>query len=61
MFKRAQIIFVSYDDLEKNLIDERSDPYAILRAKSELLAEFLGCTDDEAEAIILERVTQLDE
>ena len=44
------------EDVDANSVDERSDPYAVLRAKSELLAEFLGCTEDEAERVILNRV-----
>ena len=44
------------EDVDANSVNERSDPYAVLRAKCELLAEFLGCTEDVAERVILNRV-----
>jgi hypothetical protein len=34
-------------------------PEAVLRAKSELLAEFLGCEVHDAERLLLDRVTDI--
>lgn len=39
--------------------DESFGPEAMLRAKAELLADYLGCTEDEAERLILNRVTDI--
>lgn len=52
------VTIVPIDDAH-DIPDETYEPYAVLRAKSQLLAEFLGCTEDEAERVILERVTSL--
>lgn len=53
-----RVEFVSYDELEDGP-DETYEPYAVLRAKSELLADFLGCSADQAERLILERITEV--
>lgn len=56
--QRVEITIVPLDDA-RELADETYEPYAVLRAKSEMLAEFLGCTDDEAERLILDRVCNI--
>ena len=49
---------VSIDQVE-DYGDESFGPEAMLRAKAELLADYLGCTEDEAERLILNRVTDI--
>lgn len=53
-----RVEFVSYNEIEDGP-DETYEPYTVLRAKSELLADFLGCTADQAERLILERITEV--
>ena len=53
-----RVEFVSYDEIEDGP-DETYEPYAVLRAKAELLGDFLGCTADQAERLILERITEV--
>lgn len=47
-----------------DIVEEEPDvsmtPEHVLRAKSELLAEFLGCEIDDAERLLLDRVTHID-
>lgn len=57
-FITMRVEFVSMDEVEDSA-DEQYEPYAMLRAKSELLADFLGCTADQAERLILERITEV--
>lgn len=60
---QPNIIFVSLTDWmdeQQDVPDESLEPEAVLRAKSELLADFLGCDVDSAERLILERITSLD-
>lgn len=49
---------ISISDVE-DFGDESFGPEAMLRAKAELLADYLGCTEDEAERLILDRVTDI--
>lgn len=59
---RIHITEISISEYEAEFIDvpdSRYEPEAVLRAKSELLAEFLGCTPDEAERVILNRVCDI--
>ena len=49
---------ISISDVE-DFGDESFGPEAMLRAKAELLADYLGCTEDEAERLILNRVTDI--
>lgn len=49
---------ISISDVE-DYGDESFGPEAMLRAKAELLADYLGCTEDEAERLILNRVTDI--
>lgn len=55
---RVRIIEIPIDFVQ----DEPSwdtEPEHVLRAKAELLAEFLGCDVDSAERVILDRITDL--
>ena len=45
----------------EDVADWATTPEAILRAKSELLAEFLGCEVDDAERLLLDRITHIGE
>ena len=49
---------ISISDVE-DFGDESFGPEAMLRAKAELLADYLGCTADEAEGLIFNRVTDI--
>lgn len=50
-----QFTEVSIEDIE-DTADETWEPYAVLRAKTEHLAELLGCDEATAERILLERL-----
>lgn len=52
----STIVFVSINEVSDDVVDESSDPYAVLRAKTEHLAELLGCTEAEAERLVLDRI-----
>ena len=52
------IEFVDSDQVEDGL-DWTTTPEAVLRAKSELLADFLGCDVHDAERLLLDRVTDI--
>lgn len=63
--RRKAIVYeatVPYSDLsaaDQRLYDEAltaPDPYAVLRAKTMHMAELLGCTEADAERLILDRV-----
>jgi hypothetical protein len=56
---RTHIVIEFIHD-EEDMEDYSTTPEATLRAKSELLAEFLGCEVDDAERLILDRVTNVD-
>lgn len=61
--KRQPIVLVSieyWEDQNIEVPDTTFEPEAVLRAKSELLADFLGCDVDSAERLILGRITSLD-
>jgi len=56
------IIIESANNFEnEDVADWTTTPEAILRAKSELLAEFLGCEVDDAERLLLDRITHIGE
>lgn len=56
------IIIESVNNFEnEDVADWTTTPEAILRAKSELLAEFLGCEVDDAERLLLDRITHIGE
>ena len=55
---RIVIEFVDSDQVEDGL-DWTTTPEAVLRAKSELLADFLGCDVHDAERLLLDRVTDI--
>ena len=57
-FITIRVEFVSMDEIEDSA-DEQYEPYAMLRAKAELLGDFLGCTADQAERLILKRITEV--
>ena len=46
---------VSIEDIE-DTADTTWEPYAVLRAKTEHLAELLGCDEAQAERILLDRL-----
>lgn len=46
---------VSIHEVSTEIPDSTTEPYAMLRAKAERLAELLDCTPDEAERVILAR------
>lgn len=48
-------IEVSIDEIE-DAPDETWEPYAVLRAKTEHLAELLGCDEATAERLLLDRL-----
>lgn len=54
----TRVIEVHIHEYE-DFTDYSTEPEAVLRAKAELLAEFLGCDVDSAERLILERVTDI--
>jgi hypothetical protein len=54
------VSFVSMDAARDEMaksVDPRGDPYRVLRAKTRALAELLNCSEAEAEAILLNRIT----
>lgn len=53
--KTMSVTEVSFDDIEETA-DETWEPYAVLRAKTQHLAELLGCDEAQAERILLERL-----
>ena len=55
---RNTIVIVSFEDLDDNELRQLTapDPYAVLRAKTEHLADLLGCTEQQAERLILDRI-----
>lgn len=56
------VIIESINNFEnEDVADWTTTPEAILRAKSELLAEFLGCEVDDAERLLLDRITHIGE
>lgn len=55
------IIEFADNDPSEEIPDWTTTPEAILRAKSELLAEFLGCEVDDAERLLLDRITHIGE
>jgi hypothetical protein len=50
-----QFTEVSIEDIE-DTADTTWEPYAVLRAKTEHLAELLGCDEAQAERILLDRL-----
>ena len=50
-----QFTEISITDVE-DTADETYEPYAVLRAKTEHLADLLGCSEAEAERILLDRL-----
>lgn len=50
-----QFTEVSIEDIE-DTADTTWEPYAVLRAKTEHLAELLGCDEATAERILLDRL-----
>ena len=50
-----QFTEVSIEDIE-DTADTTWEPYAVLRAKTEDLAELLGCDEAQAERILLDRL-----
>jgi hypothetical protein len=50
--------FVNADEVEDGA-DWTSTPEAVLRAKSELLADFLGCEVHDAERLLLDCITDI--
>ena len=55
------IIEFANNSENEDVADWTTTPEAILRAKSELLAEFLGCEVDDAERLLLDRITHIGE
>ena len=53
--KTISVTEISFDDVE-DTADETWEPYAVLRAKTQHLAELLGCDEAEAERILLDRL-----
>ena len=56
---RRQFIEIVPDEHIEEQADWTSTPEAVLRAKSELLAEFLGCEVHDAERLLLDRITDI--
>lgn len=56
---RIIIIESANNSENEDVADWTTTPEAILRAKSELLAEFLGCEVDDAERLLLDRITHI--
>ncbi len=50
-----QFTEISIEDIE-DTADTTWEPYAVLRAKTEHLAELLGCDEAQAERILLDRL-----
>ena len=59
MIRRQFIVEIVSDEHIEEQADWTSTPEAVLRAKSELLAEFLGCEVHDAERLLLDRVTDI--
>lgn len=57
--KHQIIVEVNNHIVEDEELDWSTTPEAILRAKSELLAEFLGCDVHDAERLLLDRITDI--
>jgi hypothetical protein len=53
--KQPTYLFVSLDDVEDRAVDE-SDPYAVMWAKIQQVAEVLHVTEREAQQIVLGRI-----
>jgi hypothetical protein len=56
--RQPSYIYIEFGEVDDDL-DFASTPEAVLRAKSELLADFLGCDVDSAERLLLDRVTDI--
>ena len=50
-----QFTEISVEDID-DVGDETFEPYAVLRAKTEHLAELLGCDEATAERLLLDRL-----
>ncbi len=59
MIRRQFIVEIVSDEHIEEQADWTSTPEAVLRAKSELLAEFLGCEVHDAERLLLDRITDI--
>ena len=59
MIKRQRAYAFVELDLDDDTPDFSTTPEAVLRAKSELLAEFLGCEVHDAERLLLDRITDI--
>ena len=49
------ISLTSFDGETRDLVDDESDPEAVLIRKIEGLAQLLGCSEQHAQRLILER------
>lgn len=49
------ISITSFDGEVRDIVDEDGDPETLLIRKTERLASLLGCTEAEAERLILQR------
>ncbi len=49
------ISLTSFDDETRDLVDDESDPETLLIRKVEGLAQLLGCSEQHAQRLILER------
>jgi hypothetical protein len=52
-------IIIEFQLIEADELDYSTTPEAVLRAKSEMLAEFLGCEVHDAERLLLDRITDI--
>lgn len=51
-----RVEFVSMEDISVEIADITHEPYTVLRSKTKQVSELLGCTEEEAERLILDRL-----
>ena len=55
IFTHTMESLTTWEEEQRDVPDSSLDPYAVLRAKTVGLADLLGCTEAEAERLILNR------
>jgi hypothetical protein len=49
------VSLTTYEEEQRDVADDSTDPYVVLRNKTKALAELLRCDEAQAERIILQR------
>ena len=54
-FYTEMVSLTTYEEEQRDVADDSTDPYVVLRNKTKALAELLHCDEAQAERIILQR------